>query len=339
MSTVMEATGLSKYFPIRRGLMRREVARVRAVEHASFTIDAGRTLGLVGESGSGKSTLARLVTGLIKPTSGTLQIAGQDANDWRGRRGRQLRRNVQMVFQDPYSSLDPMSTVGASIVEPLRSHRATSSFDERRLRVEQLLKMVGLRPEHRHSYPSEMSGGQLQRVAVARALALSPQILVLDEPVSALDVSTQAEVINLLSDLQQQQRISLLLIAHDLAVVRHVSHNIAVMYLGQIVESGPAEEVYTSPKHPYTVTLLQAIPVPDPAKQRARRRIGVRADIPSPTNPPSGCRFHTRCPFVMDVCRTESPDPYLTPVGTVVRCHLHERGIELRGRSVFEAVD
>ncbi|MER5628407.1 ABC transporter ATP-binding protein [Streptosporangium sp. NPDC002544] len=330
---ILELHELRKAYPIRKGMLGRTVNHVRAVDGVDLRLKPSRTLGLVGESGSGKSTLGRLALRLIDPTAGRVLFDGADITTLSRARIRRLRREMQMVFQDPYSSLDPMATVGSSIAEPLRTHGYAG---DRQDRVVELLEMVGLQPSHRLRYPQEMSGGQLQRVAIARALAFNPKLLVLDEPVSALDVSTQADVINLLTDLQGDQQVAYLFIAHDLAVVRHVSHDIAVMYLGRVVEYGPAEEVYTRPKHPYTQGLLSAIPVPDPVAQRARKRISLQGEIPSPARPPAGCRFHTRCPYVMDICRSVEPDPHVGDDGTTVYCHLHTSGPALAGRSVVD---
>ena len=332
---ILELQDVRKAYPVPTGLFGRASHHVRAVDGVDLTLRPGQTLGLVGESGSGKSTLGRLALRLVDPTGGRVVFDGEDITGLSGNRLRRLRRNMQMVFQDPYSSLDPMATVGSSIAEPLRTHRFGRGR-AREERVGELLRMVGLQPSHALRYPQEMSGGQLQRVAIARALAFQPALLVLDEPVSSLDVSTQADVINLLSDLQRDQRVAYLFIAHDLAVVRHVSHHIAVMYLGRVVEYGPAEEVYVRPRHPYTQALLSAIPVADPAVQKARERIPLKGEIPSPAKPPAGCRFHTRCQYVMDVCRTEAPTAYVTPEGTTAYCHLHTSGPELGGRSLVD---
>lgn len=308
---------------------------LQAVAGVSLTIQRGRTLGLVGESGSGKSTVARLLMRLVDSTSGTVEICGEDVTHLHGGALRAMRRRAQMVFQDPYSSLDPLAPLKDSISEPLRTQLAMGRT-ERAERVAELLRQVNLRRQYADRYPNEMSGGQLQRAAVARALAPNPELLVLDEPVSALDVSTQAQVINLLQDLQGELGVAYLFIAHDLSVVRHISHHIAVMYLGRIMENGPAGEVYERPTHPYTAALLSAIPIPDLVRQRLRKKEPLKGDIPSPTNPPSGCRFRTRCPFAMDVCREQEPPPFVSPAGTVTHCHLHQHGPKLRGASVLE---
>jgi oligopeptide/dipeptide ABC transporter ATP-binding protein len=332
-ATLVEARGLTKHFPIRKGILRRVHGHARAVDGVDFEIPSGGTLGLVGESGSGKSTLGRCVLRLLKIDGGDLRIAGEDITAMSRRDLRAVRRNAQMIFQDPYSSFDPRATVGSSITEPLRAHERMSRR-ERDDRAAELVSLVGLSREHLQRYPYQFSGGQLQRLAIARALAINPQLVVCDEPVSSLDVSTQAQVINLMRRLQRDLGVAYLFIAHDLSVVRHVSDRIAVMYLGRIVEQGAAEAVYTTPKHPYTEALLSAVPIPDPTVQRSRRRIVLAGDVPSPVNPPPGCRFHTRCPFVMDVCRTVDPEPTTTPDGSSVACHLHTTGPELAGASV-----
>jgi oligopeptide/dipeptide ABC transporter ATP-binding protein len=271
---------------------------------------------------------------LLDPTSGTIRFDGTDITRLPERKIRALRRGMQVVFQDPYSSFDPLATVADSMAEPMRTYLDLDDSGRTELTAE-LLRTVRLAPEHRNRYPREFSGGQLQRVAVARALAVSPKLLVLDEPVSSLDVSIQADVINLLADLQQERGLTFLFIAHDLALVRHVSTRIAVMYLGRIVEDGPADDVYRRPKHPYTAALLSAIPIPNPVRQRVRERIVLEGDIPSPVAPPSGCRFHTRCPHVIDVCRTIDPPAFVTPDGTTVYCHLHADGPHLAGDTVM----
>jgi oligopeptide/dipeptide ABC transporter ATP-binding protein len=308
---------------------------VRAVDGVSFSIREGETLGLVGESGSGKSTVARLVLRLLDATGGSVRFDGQDLMQLEGRSLRQARRDLQIIFQDPYSSLDPRATIADAIGEPLEIHD-TVGRRERHFRTGELLELVGMGPHLLHRYPYEFSGGQRQRIAVARALALNPRLLVCDEPVSALDVSTQSQVINLLADLQERLGLAYLFIAHDLSVVRHLSHRIAVMYLGRIVEIGPADDVAFRPTHPYTEALLSAIPVPDPTVQRARKRIVLAGDVPSPANPPSGCRFHTRCPYAMEVCSVEDPEPFDTGAGTTVWCHLHTGGPQLAGAPVTE---
>jgi peptide/nickel transport system ATP-binding protein len=330
---LLSVSGLHKAFPVHSSILRRVTGRVRAVDGIDFTVGAGETVGLVGESGSGKSTAARLVLRLIEPSGGTVTLDGIDITAASDRDLRRARREMQIVFQDPYSSLDPRATIAETVGEPLEVHENLKG-DARDARVGELLEAVGLGRHVLRRYPHEFSGGQRQRIAVARALALNPKLLVLDEPVSSLDVSTQSQVINLLTDLQDELGLAFLFIAHDLSVVRHISDRIAVMYLGRIVEIGDAEEVYTRPTHPYTEALLSAIPVPDPAEQRSRKRIVLRGDVPSPLDPPSGCRFHPRCPYTMDVCRTEDPPPFDTSSGTRVACHLHRHGPKLDGRPV-----
>jgi oligopeptide/dipeptide ABC transporter ATP-binding protein len=330
---LVEACGLTKHFPIRKGILRRVHGYARAVDGVNFEILPGQTLGLVGESGSGKSTLGRCVLRLVGIDGGELRIDGHDVTKASRSQLRTIRSNAQMIFQDPYSSFDPRATVGSSIVEPLRAHEQMSRR-QREDRTAELVGLVGLGRQHLTRYPYQFSGGQLQRLAIARALAINPSLVVCDEPVSSLDVSTQAQVINLMRRLQRDLGVAYLFIAHDLSVVRHVSHDIAVMYLGRIVEQGQAEVVYTSPKHPYTEALLSAVPVPDPVVERSRQRITLTGDVPSPVDPPSGCRFHTRCPFVMDVCREVDPEPTTTPDGTTVACHLHTTGPKLAGASV-----
>jgi oligopeptide/dipeptide ABC transporter ATP-binding protein len=330
---LLDARGLVKHFPIDGGLLRRARGRLRAVDGVYFAITPGETLGLVGESGSGKSTVARLVLGLLPATAGTVMMDGEDVLQLKGAALRRARRHMQIVFQDPYTSLDPRATIGDSVGEPLEIHEHLKGR-ERDQKVAELLGLVGLGGHVLRRYPHEFSGGQRQRIAVARALALNPRLLVCDEPVSSLDVSTQSQVINLLSDLQGSLGLTYLFIAHDLSVVRHISDRIAVMYLGRIVEVGPAEEVARRPRHPYTEALVSAIPVPDPQVQRTRKRIVLQGDIPSPAAPPPGCRFHTRCAYAMDVCRVEDPPAYEAGGGITVHCHLHTSGPTLAGAPV-----
>jgi oligopeptide/dipeptide ABC transporter ATP-binding protein len=334
MAPLLEGRGIVKHFPIRRGVLRRTVGHVRAVDGVDLAVAPGTTVGLVGESGSGKSTLGRVLLRLLDPTAGTITFDGRDITKVTERQMRGVRRGVQVVFQDPFSSFDPLATIADSLAEPMRNYLDLDK-GARQDRVAELLHTVRLDPQHRNRYPREFSGGQLQRVAIARALALSPKLLVLDEPVSSLDVSIQADVINLLDDLQRDLGLAYLFIAHDLALVRHVSDEIAVMYLGQIVEHGPAAEVYERPKHPYTEALLSAIPVADPVVQRGRERIVLQGDVPSPAAPPPGCRFHTRCRYAFEPCRNVEPPAFVTADGTTVTCHLHTDGPELGGVTVL----
>jgi oligopeptide transport system ATP-binding protein len=319
---LLRAEHLKKYFPIKYGvLIQREVARVHAVDDVSLELRAGETLGLVGESGCGKSTLARCIARLHELTSGTLTFEGADISKLSRRQLRPVRRELQMVFQDPYASLNPRKRVGAIIADPLRVHRAGTK-EQIRNRVNELLEVVGLSADHVNRYPHEFSGGQRQRIGVARALALRPKLVIADEPVSALDVSIRAQVINLLDDLQDELGLTYIFIAHDLGVVRHVSDRIAVMYLGKIVEMSPAEELYQRPVHPYTEALLSAVPVPDPDLSAARQQIVLEGDVPSPISPPSGCRFHPRCRYATEICRTEEPPLVLRgSPGHVAACH------------------
>ncbi|CAN5539971.1 dipeptide ABC transporter ATP-binding protein [soil metagenome] len=302
---LIQIKDLTKSFPIKGGLLGREVAAVKAVQGVNLSIRKGETLGLVGESGCGKSTLGRAIIRLIEPTSGSILLDGKDITHTKGEELRALRRRVQIIFQDPYASLNPRMTVGAIISEPLEIHKLFNSRKDREDRVKQLLETVGLRPEHINRYPHEFSGGQRQRIGIARALAVDPEFIVCDEPVSALDVSIQAQVINLLMDLQQKLGLTYLFIAHDLKVVEHISNRVAVMYLGRIVELAEAEELYRNPTHPYTKALLSAIPVPDPRKREGR--VILTGDVPSPIHPPSGCHFHPRCPIAIEDCKKVDP--------------------------------
>jgi oligopeptide transport system ATP-binding protein len=317
---LIEVREVKKYFPIRSGLMQREVARVHAVDGISFAIQPGETLGLVGESGCGKSTLGRTIVRLYEPTAGQIIFQGVPIEGHGARRLRPLRREMQMVFQDPYASLNPRKRVGSIIGDPLKIHKLGDK-KERKARVEELLETVGLSPEHYNRYPHEFSGGQRQRIGIARALALNPKLVVADEPVSALDVSIQSQMLNLLEDLQNEFNLTYLFIAHDLGVVRHVSDRIAVMYLGKIVEMSPAEELYSRPIMPYTEALLSAVPVPDPDLAAKRERIVLEGDVPSPINPPSGCRFHPRCRYATQVCSEIEPPLVEYGNGHLAACH------------------
>lgn len=303
---ILKVENLKKYFPIKMGIIRRTVGNVYAVDDISFSIKKGETLGLVGESGCGKSTTARVILRLLDATAGKVFFDNDDVLKTKKRRLRELRRDMQIVFQDPYASLNPRMTVGMIVEEPLIIHKIGNSAN-RKSRVKDLLKIVGLNPEHTNRYPHEFSGGQRQRIGVARALALNPRFIVCDEPISALDVSIQAQLLNLLDDLQCEFNLTYLFIAHDLSVVRHISDRVAVMYLGKIVEIADSKDIYESPFHPYTVALLSSVPIPDPDKERKRRHIILEGDVPSPINPPSGCHFHPRCPRAIDICSKEEP--------------------------------
>ena len=320
--------GLKMYFPILRGVFQRHVGDIKAVDDISFFIRQGETLGLVGESGCGKTTTGRAIIQLYKPTSGHVYFNdGEEADDvdlttLKGERMRRMRRRMQMIFQDPYASLNPRMTIGKIISEPLEVHNIARG-KERRERVEELLQVVGLNPYFINRYPHEFSGGQRQRVGVARSLAVNPSLIICDEPISALDVSIQAQIINLLEELQAEYGLTYLFIAHDLSVVRHISDRVAVMYLGKIMELTTREEVFENPLHPYTQALLSAIPIPDPLVEEKRRRIILEGDVPSPANPPTGCNFSSRCPRVMDICRQAEPE--FKDVGSdhFVACHLY----------------
>ena len=317
---LLEVRDLVKHFPIRGGLLQRQVGAVRAVDGVSFEIRPGETLGLVGESGCGKSTTARSILRLVEPTSGEVRFEGTDVLAADGGDLRALRREMQIIFQDPYSSLNPRMTVGNIVAEPLIVHKI-GTRDERRERVRELLSTVGLSPEHYNRYPHEFSGGQRQRIGIARALALRPKLVICDEPVSALDVSIQAQILNLLSELQDELKLTYLFVAHDLAVVRHISDRVAVMYLGHIVEIADSEALYKNPRHPYTEALLASIPLPDPVAERARPRIVLGGEVPNPARPPSGCPFHPRCPKAEAVCSQEMPPLVTGDAGHSVACH------------------
>jgi len=317
---LLEVSDLVKHYPLRSGLFRRRAGTVHAVDGVSFRVGVGETLGLVGESGCGKSTVARSILRLVEPTAGSIRLKGRDITHLGKAELRAIRRSMQIVFQDPFASLNPRMRAGDIVGEPLRIHNLASGKAAED-RVRDLLKLVGLRPYHANRYPHEFSGGQRQRIGVARALAVDPKFIVCDEPVSALDVSIQAQVINLLEDLQQQLGLTYLFIAHDLSVVRHISTRVAVMYVGKLVELAGREALYENPLHPYTQALLSAIPIPDPAVESRRTRIVLKGDIPSPVDPPSGCRFHTRCPIAFERCSIEEPAFVDYGGGHFAACH------------------
>ena len=316
---VLEVKDLKKHFPVKKGLLRRTVGQVYAVDGISFTVNEGETLGLVGESGCGKSTAGRAILRLIEPTSGVVKMQGQDIAGLSKKELRPFRKQAQIIFPDPFSSLNPRMTAGDIVGEPLLVH-GVASKKERNERVAALFDRVGLRPAQMANFPHQFSGGQRQRICIARALALGPKLIVGDEPVSALDVSIQAQVINLLQDLQRERKLSYLFISHNLAVVEHISHRIAVMYLGRIVEYATTKQIFTNGQHPYTEALLSAVPVPDPAIKR--KKIVLQGDVPSPVNPPSGCHFHTRCPYAVARCKVETPLLREIAPGHHVSCHL-----------------
>jgi peptide/nickel transport system ATP-binding protein/oligopeptide transport system ATP-binding protein len=318
---LVEVRDLVKHFPITRGiLVQRKIGAVRAVDGVSFDVQRGETLGIVGETGCGKSTTAKLIMRLQSVTEGQVFFEGEDITDVRGARMKAIRREMQMIFQDPYSSLNPRKTIGSIIGEPFAIHGLKRDKGERKRAVQELMETVGLNPEHYNRYPHEFSGGQRQRIGVARALALRPKLLIADEPVSALDVSIQAQVLNLLRDMQRQFGLTLVFIAHDLSVVRHMCDRVAVMYLGKIVEIGSGDDLYGFPRHPYTGALLSAVPVPDPAHHGRERRL-LGGDVPSPANPPPACRFHTRCPKAQELCSRQDPPLEDKGSGTRVACH------------------
>jgi oligopeptide transport system ATP-binding protein len=333
---ILSAHDLVKHYPIKKGVLRRTVGQVKAVDGVSFELHKGETLGIVGESGCGKSTLGRLLMRLEEPTSGTVEFEGENWGSASGRGMRRLRRDIQIVFQDPYTSLNPRMTVGDIIGEPFEIHGDVVPKGGRRKRVQELLDLVGLNPEHINRYPHQFSGGQRQRIGIARGIALNPKVLICDEPVSALDVSVQAQVVNLMEKLQDELGLAYVFIAHDLSVVRHISDRVGVMYLGRMAELGTEDEVYEHPTHPYTQALLSAVPVPDPRLRGKRDQIVLQGDVPSPANPPKGCRFHTRCFKAQDKCSVEEPQLVLRGDGVgehLSACHFAE------ARTIVETVD
>ncbi|GGQ34332.1 ABC transporter ATP-binding protein [Streptosporangium pseudovulgare] len=323
---ILEVRDLVKHFPLHQGiLLRKQVGAIKAVDGVSFDLRRGETLGIVGESGCGKSTLAKVLMALERPTSGSVRINGREIANAKGSELKRVRRNIQMVMQDPYTSLNPRMTVGDIIGEPYEIHPEVAPKGDRRRRVQELLEVVGLNPEHVNRYPHQFSGGQRQRIGIARGLALQPEIIVCDEPVSALDVSIQAQVVNLLERLQREFGLAYVFIAHDLSVVRHISDRVGVMYLGKMVEIGTDVEIYDRPAHPYTQALLSAVPVPDPDGRERRERIVLQGDPPSPANPPSGCRFRTRCWKAQDICAQQEPLLQIRPgTGHASACHFAE---------------
>jgi oligopeptide transport system ATP-binding protein len=324
---ILQAENLVKHYPIKAGVLRRTVGHVKALDGVSFELYKGETLGIVGESGCGKSTLARTLMRLEEPTAGKLTFDGVDVYSQKGAAMRRLRRDIQIVFQDPYTSLNPRKTVGDIVGEPFEIHTDVLPKGDRRQRVQQLLDLVGLNPEHINRYPHQFSGGQRQRIGIARGLALNPKVIICDEPVSALDVSVQAQVVNLLGELQAGLGLAYIFIAHDLSVVRHISDRVGVMYLGKIVEIGDENQIYSRPTHPYTQALLSAVPMPDPTTRHSREQIVLTGDVPSPANPPPACRFHTRCWKAQEICSIEEPLLVARPDGESAHdsaCHFAE---------------
>jgi oligopeptide/dipeptide ABC transporter ATP-binding protein len=335
---LVEVRDLVKHFPITQGIIfQKQVGAVRAVDGISFDVKRGEALGIVGETGCGKSTTARLMNRLLDPTSGSIKVDGQEIADLSRKQLKPLRREVQMIFQDPYSSLNPRKTVGAIIAEPYIIHHMKKGDGERKRAVQDLMEQVGLNPEHYNRYPHEFSGGQRQRIGVARALALQPRLIIADEPVSALDVSIQAQILNLLRELQREYDLTLVMISHDLSVVRHMCDRVAVMYLGKMVEIADSDALYHHPQHPYTGALLSAVPVPDPALAARKKRAVPGGDVPSPTNPPPACRFHTRCPKMQQICAEQEPPLEPKAPGDLTACHFpltEEEAAERTGRPI-----